>query len=910
MKSGSTGISTSGQVLTTATGWLVFDFEGEPARELAPAARSTLRSRTWPGCSAELRVRRRGRRAAARRAAARARREAFLEGYGGPGHRACCPDKTPIAGLLGALELEKLLYELRYELHPPGLGADPGRSAAARGGNVSEQASSEGAEIRRLVELRHPDPHQRPRHPPRRRRRWWSAPSGPTRWRSRAPGLRRERFPMRPPGATGSSRRGSTAATKSSATCCEVDYPRRRRFTLRDPYSFLPTLGEIDLVPRRRGPPRAALGAAGRAPLPPPRLSGVVVRGLGAHRARASPWWATSTAGTAGCTRCGAGRLRHLGAVHPRGAARARATSSRSARAAAARRCSRRTRSPSAPRCRRATASVVHDLDHYPGTTRRGWQRRAEATCMRRADGASTRCTWARWRRVVEDGNRPLTYRELADALADYVSEMGFTHVELHAGGGAPLRRQLGLPGQRLLRAHRALRPPGRLPLPRGPPAPAGIGVSSTGCPRTSPATRTRWPASTARALYEHEDPRQGAHPDWGTLVFNFGRNEVRNFLIANALFWLEQYHVDGLRVDAVASMLYLDYSRKRGRVDAQPLRRARERGGHRLPARAERRGPREHPGVVMIAEESTAWPKVTAPAARGRAGLPLQVEHGLDARHAATTSPRSRSTASTTTTSSPSGCCTPSASTSCSRSPTTRWCTGRARCSGKMPGDAGRSSPTCARCSAGCGRTPGRSCSSWAASSASPHEWNHDQSLDWHLLEEPERRRDPEARRAAQRACTGASRRSTSWTASRWGSSGSRRTRRSSNVYAFLRRAKAESALDVRGQSGRRAEARLPGGPPGAGHLPGGAQHGRLRVRRLWRRQPAPIQAEEKAWDGQPASAELTLPPLSVIRLVPDAPEHRRKPPTGLAYWPEVPRLRMYASGRPALRAPRTSAS
>ena len=187
------------------------------------------------------------------------------------------------------------------------------------------------------------------------------------------------------------------------------------------------------------------------------------------------------------------------------------------------------------------------------------------------------------WRRVPEEGNRSLTYREMAEWLPDYVVDMGFTHVELHAGGRAPLRRVVGLPG------HRATTRP--------PPASAspddfrflvdalharGIGVIVDWVPAHFPKDDFALARFDGTALYEHADPRQGEHPDWGTLVFNFGRHEVRNFLLANALFWMEEFHIDGLRVDAVASMLYLDYSREEGRVGAQPVRRAGEPGGGR----------------------------------------------------------------------------------------------------------------------------------------------------------------------------------------------------------------------------------------------------------------------------------------------------------------------------------------
>jgi len=215
-----------------------------------------------------------------------------------------------------------------------------------------------------------------------------------------------------------------------------------------------------------------------------------------------------------------------------------------------------------------------------------------------------------------------LSYVELAEQLVDYVRTMGFTHVELmpvmeHPYGGSwgyqvtgyysPTAR-LGDPdGLRLLvdRLHAA-----------------GIGVILDWVPAHFPKDDWALARFDGTALYEHPDPQRGEHPDWGTYEFNLGRPEVRNFLVANALYWLEEFHVDGLRVDAVASMLYLDYSRKEGQWTPNV-----HGGRENLEAisflqELNATVYKHHPGVLMVAEESTAFPGVTRPTSEGGLGF------------------------------------------------------------------------------------------------------------------------------------------------------------------------------------------------------------------------------------------------------------------------------------------------
>lgn len=273
------------------------------------------------------------------------------------------------------------------------------------------------------------------------------------------------------------------------------------------------------------------------------------------------------------------------------------------------------------------TASIVWDLDYTWGDQE--WMATRGARNAADAPIAIYEVHLGSWMRVPEEGNRSLSYRELAPRLTDYVTRMGFTHVEFlpvmeHpffgswgyqiTGYFAPSSRY-GTPQDFMflvdyLHQH-------------------GIGVILDWVPSHFPTDDFGLAFFDGTHLYEHADPRKGFHPDWNSYIFNYGRNEVRSFLLSNALFWLDRYHADGLRVDAVASMLYLDYSRKPGEWIPN------EHGGREnleaisLLRRLNEEVYRHYLDVQTIAEESTAWPMVSRPTYVGGLGFGMKWDMG-----------------------------------------------------------------------------------------------------------------------------------------------------------------------------------------------------------------------------------------------------------------------------------------
>jgi 1,4-alpha-glucan branching enzyme len=224
------------------------------------------------------------------------------------------------------------------------------------------------------------------------------------------------------------------------------------------------------------------------------------------------------------------------------------------------------------------------------------------------------------WRRK-RDGS-PLGYREIADLLADYCREMAFTHVELLPIAEHPFGGSWGYQVSNYFAPTARFGSPDDFRYLVDTLHQADVGVIVDWVPAHFPKDEWALARFDGTALYEHLDPRRGEHPDWGTLVFNYSRHEVRNFLISNALYWMEEFHLDGLRVDAVASMLYLDYSRKDG--EWVPNRYGGRENLDAIEFLQELNSVvhGEHPGVMMIAEESTAWPGVSRPVHLGGLGF------------------------------------------------------------------------------------------------------------------------------------------------------------------------------------------------------------------------------------------------------------------------------------------------
>jgi 1,4-alpha-glucan branching enzyme len=341
------------------------------------------------------------------------------------------------------------------------------------------------------------------------------------------------------------------------------------------------------------------------------------------------------------------------------------------------------------------------------------------------------------WQRSPEQGNRWLTYRELAPALAEYARDMGYTYVELlpiteHPFDGSWGYQTVGYfaPTSRFGSPHDFMFLVDTLHQ-------AGIGVLLDWVPAHFPYDAHGLGFFDGTHLYEHADPRQGHHPDWDTLVFNYGRTEVKNFLISNALFWLERYHVDGLRVDAVASMLYLDYGRRDGEwipnrfggrenLEAVDFLRELNTVVHK-----------EHPGVIMAAEESTSWPMVSRPTYIGGLGFGLKWNMGWmhDMLDYISLDPVYRSHHHHRLTFSLLYAFTENFLLPFSHDEVVH---GKRSMIEKMPGDDWQKFANLRLLYGYQYGHPGKKLQFMGCEFGQRNEWNHDASLDWHLLAEP----------------------------------------------------------------------------------------------------------------------------------------------------------------------------
>jgi 1,4-alpha-glucan branching enzyme len=365
------------------------------------------------------------------------------------------------------------------------------------------------------------------------------------------------------------------------------------------------------------------------------------------------------------------------------------------------------------------------------------WQTRQAGRDPARAPMAIYEVHLGSWARILEEGHRSLTYREIAPRLIEHVRRLGFTHVEFLPLAEHPFTGSWGYQVSAYFAPTARYGTPDDLRFLIDTLHTAGIGVILDWVPAHFPKDDFALRRFDGTALYEHEDPRRGEHPEWGTLIFNYGRREVRNFLVANALYWLEEFHVDGLRVDAVASMLYLDYSRKEGqwvpnrhggREDLDAVDFLRELNGV-IAA--------EQPGCFTVAEESTSWPGVTAPVEQGGLGFTYKWNMGWmhDTLNYFALDPVHRRFHHEWLTFAMMYEYSERFITPLSHDEVVH---GKGTLLAKMPGDLWQRFANLRALLAYQYTRPGKPLLFMGAELGSLREWNHDSSLDWHLGEAP----------------------------------------------------------------------------------------------------------------------------------------------------------------------------
>ncbi|MEL7496391.1 MAG: 1,4-alpha-glucan branching protein GlgB [Planctomycetota bacterium] len=274
------------------------------------------------------------------------------------------------------------------------------------------------------------------------------------------------------------------------------------------------------------------------------------------------------------------------------------------------------------------TASVVTNLDQYEWSDDDWMQRRRESDCLEQPISVYE-LHLGSWRQDETKTNGWKNYRELAHEIVDYCQQMGYTHIELMPVSEHPFTGSWGYQTVGYFACTSRYGTPKDLMYFVDHCHQNNLGVIIDWVPAHFPKDIHGLAKFDGSELYEHADPRQGEHPDWDTLIFNYDRNEVRNFLVSNALFWLDKYHIDGLRVDAVASMLYLDYSRNEGEWIPNKYGGRENLGAIEFMKTMNERVHQEFPGALTIAEESTAWGGVSRPTYAGGLGFSFKWNMG-----------------------------------------------------------------------------------------------------------------------------------------------------------------------------------------------------------------------------------------------------------------------------------------